>query len=403
MRIRNTILVLLLLAMLCGCETLNKGVSQPERLRVKMSAPVGTGPSGNVLGGCETANFTVDIVGGKAPYQIAWDFGGAAENTVSIQEIQGSNTVGIQFIEVYAQTTFTAMATVTDSTRLSDFDLITFSFRETENSMPVLELLEYRDGIVTVQGYDFAPCIGGRAPVSFHAYVESGNVSVSPEYIHNTNFAEFSVSPIDILAGSLFTVGVTVDDGSASTSDSISGSFDPFPLEPDTLYAIATKSRASVNESVRVVVATGLTASPMMYLDEFGVVCESGAQYLHGSFDTGEIDADPDPGIPVDGVWAQLGAASFLILDDRFIGSTDLWNGTRRTDFSVLPLLGRELQVSGVLFNFEYRFRNPGTYTLGFEAVNETSRTFYLDSTATTEFFWSIIDNAHQYNTIVVE
>src|SRR5690606_15890875 len=107
----------------------------------------------------------------------------------------------------------------------------------------------------------------------------------------------------------------------ASDSGKISGAFEPFHLAPDTLYAIATSDRTSAGGNVRVVVATGDTANSFQYLNGCGVLCESDASYVPQSFDVGSPDDTPDVGSanPIDGVWGDMGATSFLLAPYIFI------------------------------------------------------------------------------------
>ncbi|MCB1219433.1 MAG: hypothetical protein H7A35_10545 [Planctomycetales bacterium] len=234
----------------------------------------------------------------------------------------------------------------------------------------------------------------------------SGVVRVSGPYNTTATSASFSLVSEDILAGGNFSVQVTVQDGrGGEDSDTFNQEFKAFPLEPDTLYAIATSDRTSAGGNVRVVVATGDTANPFQYVNGCGVVCENGASYASTTFDVGNPDDTPDVGSanPIDGVWGDMGATSFLLAPDNFITGKDLGNGSSRTDFNVTPLGGSDITANGILFSFEYTFASAGTYHLGFEAVNIVSRTYYTDASQSEDFFWSDISNDHQYNTIVVE
>lgn len=389
-----------LLALVSSCDTLNIGNGQPQRLAITLADPVGTGASGAILSGSETANFSATIVGVNGPFNISWNFGGAATNTTSTLAVAGTSTVGVTFVPLTAPKTFTATATVTDSAGVSQSDSVTFTVRETQNTDPTIDSLTFAGGTISVTGSD-----ADGDSLTFTAALDSGDVTVGAASATTATSAQFGVSPNDILAGGNFTVTVTVSDGKGGTdSDSVSGSFDAFPLADDTLYAIATSSSTSAGGNVRVVIATGDTANNFQYLNGCGVVCENGASYASTTFDVGNPDDTPDVGSanPIDGVWADMGATSFLLAPDNFITGTDLGDGTSRTDFNVTPLGGSDITANGLLFNFEYTFASAGTYTLGFEAVNVVSRTYYQDSSAATDFFWGDITNSHAFNTITV-
>ncbi|MCB1216132.1 hypothetical protein KDL44_01985 [bacterium] len=389
-----------LLALVSSCDTLNIGSGQPQRLSIELSAPTGTGTNAPGLFGQETATFSATIIGVNGPFNISWNFGGAATNTTSTLAVAGTSTVSVTFVDLATATDFTATATVTDANGTSSTDSVTFNVGPTQNQNPTIDSLTFAGGTISVTGSD-----PDGDSLTFTAALDSGDVTVGGASATTATSAQFGVSPNDILAGGNFTVTVTADDGKGGTaSDSVSGSFDAFPLADDTLYAIATSSSTSAGNNVRIVIATGDTANSFQYLNGCGVVCENGASYAATSFDVGTPDDTPDVGSanPIDGVWGDMGATSFLLAPDNFITGTDLGDGTSRTDFNVTPLGGSDITANGLLFNFEYTFASAGTYTLGFEAVNVVSRTYYQDSSAATDFFWGDIANSHAFNTITV-
>ena len=386
-----------LLALVSSCDTLNIGGGQPQRLSITLNAPVGTGASGNVLSGSETANFSASVIGVNGPFNISWNFGGAATNTTSSLATAGTSTVGVTFVDLAATQSFTATATVTDGANVTQSDSVTFSVRETQNAAPVITSATFAAGVVSVVASD----ADGDA-LTFSATVVSGNVTLGGPSNATATSADFSVSPGDIIAGGNFVVNVVASDGTASDNADVNGSFGAFPLAADTLYALATAGSASAGGNVRIAVATGDTANSFQYMNGCGVTCESGASYNKKSFDTGDIDGDTEPGAPIDGVWADMGASDFLLPNDSFIVGTDIGGGISRTDFNVTPLGGSDITANGLLFSFEYTFASAGTYNLGFEAVNVVSRTYYQDSSAATDFFWGNIANSHAFNTITV-
>ncbi|MCB1216138.1 hypothetical protein KDL44_02015 [bacterium] len=280
-------------------------------------------------------------------------------------------------------------------------DSVTFSLGPGGSEAPSIDSLTVNEGVVTVSASD-----PDGDSLTFQAFLDSGNIDIEGPFNETSTSAQWRLSPRDVLTGGNWTITVIADDGNGGTdSDSLSGGFDAFPLANDTLYAIATSSSTSTGSTVRIAVATGDTANNFQYLNGCGVVCENGASYAPTTFDVGNPDGTPDVGSanPIDGVWADMGATSFLLAPDNFITGTDLGNGSSRTDFNVTPLGGSDITANGILFSFEYTFTSEGTYHLGFEAVNIVSRTYYTDASQSEDFFWSDISNDHQYNVIVVE
>ena len=406
MKQMGLILAVLVLALATSCDslvrdTLNVGHGRGHGATIDIRSPVATGPNAPSLFGNETAEFSADIIGVNGPFNISWRFGGAAEDTTSVLFNSGTSTVEVLLIDLDEETTFTATATLTDSAGIAYSDSVTFTVGPTQNIPPTIDSLTFSDGILTATASD-----PDNDYLEFSAKVLSGVVRVSGPYNTTATSASFSLVSEDILAGGNFSVQVTVQDGrGGEDSDTFNQEFKAFPLEPDTLYAIATSDRTSAGGNVRVVVATGDTANPFQYVNGCGVVCENGASYASQTFDVGNPDDTPDVGSanPIDGVWGDMGATSFLLAPDNFITGTDLGNGSSRTDFNVTPLGGSDITANGILFSFEYTFASAGTYHLGFEAVNIVSRTYYTDASQSEDFFWSDISNDHQYNVIVVE
>ncbi|MCB1219432.1 MAG: hypothetical protein H7A35_10550 [Planctomycetales bacterium] len=384
-----------------GCETLNVGTDNPHTLQITLSAPVGTGPNAPGLWSGESATFSATTTEFSGPFEFDWNFGGAAANTTSRLDSAGTTSVGVTFVDLAAPSDFTATVTMTTGDGRQASDRVNFYVSAGENFFPVLESLSIDNGILTAIGSD-----NDGDSLYFDAYVLSGQILLGKPFNTTEVSAQWKVELSDKFVGSGWEIQVFVGDGTgASDSGKISGAFEPFHLEPDTLYAIATSDRTSAGGNVRVVVATGDTANPFQYVNGCGVVCENGASYASQTFDVGNPDDTPDVGSanPIDGVWGDMGATSFLLAPDNFITGTDLGNGMSRTDFNVTPLGGSDITANGILFSFEYTFASAGTYHLGFEAVNIVSRTYYTDASQSEDFFWSDISNDHQYNVIVVE
>ena len=369
----------------------------------------GVGPSAPDIAPGENMYIAADFYGGRGPYTIDWHFG---EIQDPVQETFPDKTKVVNTspptyrVEKTLQVP-SSLAGTRQSIRIMLTDLVGRSWadsREIEiqmaaNKPPSIESLAFADGILTATATD-----PDNDFLEFAAVVQEGAVRVSRPFNVTSSSASFSVIRENIFVGINFTILVTVEDGrGGQDSDTYSQSFKAFPLEPDTLYAIATSDRTSAGNNVRIVIATGSTANSFQYMNGCGVVCENGASYIAKSFDTGTVDGDTEPGAPIDGVWADMGATDFLLPNDSFIVGTDIGGGLTRTDFNVTPLGGSDITANGLLFSFEYTFASAGNYHLGFEAVSVVSRTYYQDGAADTDYFWSDIDNDHQYNTIVVE
>ncbi|MCB1216134.1 hypothetical protein KDL44_01995 [bacterium] len=401
-RLAGLLLFSACLLMLQACGSGGEKQDPDSKLTVNLNQPVSTGANAPGLFGYETANISADISGGVAPYNLTWFMGGAGEDQFTALDAAGTTSISVKWQDLAASVTYRMQLLVVDAAGNTVQSNTEFLVSASQDVCRIsIDSLTYSDGLINVFGSD-----PNGGALRFEAAIESSEISISGPFNETATSAEFIVKPNDVLAGGNFTVSVSAYCASIDyfgASDSVSGSFDAFPLADDTLYAIATQTHAAVGEPVRIVVATGLTKDPLMYLYEFGVVCDSGAMYKLGTFDIGQVDENPAPELPIDGAWIQNHAAAFLVTADSQIGSTDLKNGFRRTRFNLTPTFASDARISGALFNFEYIFRQPGVYTLGFDAENASPHTCYLDRTITEEHFWSDISNHHIYNTIVVE
>jgi hypothetical protein len=419
---RNAGLILAMLLLTTSCEsmvrdTMNVGGGQGQRLSVTLSSPSGTGPHAPVLAGGESAMFSANVIGVNGPFKLNWNFGGAAENTTSTMPVSGSSSVEVEFVALNQNEQFTATVTCIDGAGISQSDSVTFTVsydpefihhdppkpKPKPNQAPVISELSMSRRTVNATAAD-----PDNDELVFSAVSLTEGIEVYGPFWATETSAQFYANGNDSGDPLEVTVFVTVEDGrGGSDVKEISGVVESLPLKlkPDHIYAVVeTNLLDSSSEMVRISVLTGRTSNPFQYMNGCGVVCQSGAHYTKFTFDVGEPDDIPDfkGAVPIDGVWAAIGATSFLLAPDRFITSTDLGNGTGRTDFNVTPLGGSDINAEGYLFNFMFSLDDPGIYNLGFEAVNVVSRTYYQDSTAATDFFWSNIENNHQYNTIVV-
>jgi hypothetical protein len=401
------ILFLLSAAVLVSCDSgLKSGPG--SQLSVTLSAPVATGPDAPGLFAGQSATFTAGVSGSFGPYSLVWNFGGAAQNASSTLAASGDAIVNVVFHDQSAPpASFTAVVTVTDTRGVTQTDTVAFSLNATQNTAPVIESLTFQNDTVFVTASD-----ADGDELSFSAHLDDATqTGLQPGNVTG-NSAEFAIptgllNPAAILAGGpLPAVIVTVtDEHGASVSETLErGSFAAFPLADDTLYAIATSGHAKVGEKVRIVLATGSTAQPLL-ISSCSVVVENTAGLVHDSVDAGAPDDDGQANTPVDGVWADLGASGLFIEvgTGGFLVSTDLGDGTWYIPTYVLPFNASPAKVSGLLCSFELEFSEPGEYHLSFLRENVVSRTYYQNVVDGPEHFWGDIENDHAYNTIVVE
>ncbi|MCB1219428.1 MAG: hypothetical protein H7A35_10570 [Planctomycetales bacterium] len=389
---------------ICLTAACGNGKSGTVELSVELMQPIGTGSfSSNPLAQ-QPGRFSALVSGGTAPYELDWQFGGCADNQAAEVTEAGIVEADVIFYNLDAPATFTATVTVVDAIGNSDVDSVTFTVMVgTDLCWPSIDSARYEDGIISVHGSDPS----GNS-LYFVAELASGNVTVEGPFNETAVSAEFHVKVNDILEGGNFVVSVTAScvelPGWGTDTTDVFGSFDAFPLADDTLYAIATQTQAAVGEPVRIVVATGDTASSFQYLNSCILTWQVGGSYVGQSFDIGAPDDVPEQAVPIDGVWGDMGATSFLL--NLFpIETMPIGNGLLGTGFYVTPLGGSDITANGLLFNFQMEFAEPGTYTIGILDNPESvvSRTYYQDSTAAEDYFWSDISNNHAYNTIVVE
>jgi hypothetical protein len=407
------ILVLLALGLLvlaASCETLNVGGSGPVT-GVTFETFSISPATGLFAGDTVTATITFTDPG-TGPYTLSFNMGnGADPNTGTI--VNASSPFSQTFtLSNPAGGTFTASATITDSNNVSDTISASYTYGPQQNAAPTIEsVVDNGDGTVTVttadaDGDDVTVTLSGVAGGT--ADPLTGTVSGG-----NGSFT-FSVSPEDFLAGGTITGNIEATDAAHGAgdgaTDSFSASADGIVLAADTLYAIPLKSSAASGEAVRIVVATGVPASPFQFMNGVRVTAPAGFTYVDDSFDIGTFVPGTDFD-QVDGIWTAVNPGSFLTAPDSFIVETvgladpDSTGATGRTgiDFNVTPLGGSDVtSASGPLFSFEATFGN-GANQLAFQEVGGVNRTYYTDSNAAPEHFWSDIDNDNGVaNTVTV-
>ncbi len=408
--------LVLALASLCGCDTKNIGhggfgPGPVTRFNSVSITEAGTDVGAVHAGAVAQFELKLGYTGLEETIEVAWEADGlelqfeADSKQVSSRNNSSSlfEHIDRQFARVPAGTPegiYPVRFHVTGYRRKAISGEAKLHVIAQDNRPPSFESVSWNGDLLSVVASDPD---GDR--LFFHAEVISGNIEIGSARNRTDNSIDYPLVARNLISGTDFAIRLTVEDLKTELVETFyESSFDELYLENDTLYALASAGSVSSGDSVRVIVATGITNNRFQYLNGCGVVCENGASYSPWTFDVGDPDDNPDVGSanPIDGVWADMGATAFLLAPDNFITGTDLGNGTSRTDFNITPLGGNDIFVSGILFSFEYSFASAGTYHLGFQAADIVNRTYYTDSSQSEDFFWSDISNDHQYNSIVV-
>jgi PKD repeat protein len=203
------------------------------------------------------------------------------------------------------------------------------------------------------------------------------------------------------------TVRVTDDDTNTSTA-SIDISATDLVLAADTLYAIPLATHAAVNEPVRILVATGQPAHPLVMLSSVAFTVEQAGAYVPDSFNFGIPGGTRSHS---DGYWALLGPpppgdGQYIDLGDNMIpgSGTIIDGGLLRLTFVIVTngmfKTPASIGNGAVLFSFEVTFDQPGTYHPGFQ-LNDGSydQTYYSDDNVTPQR-WGALDQSY---TITIE
>lgn len=183
---------------------------------------------------------------------------------------------------------------------------------------------------------------------------------------------------------------------------------------PDTLYAYPMQTSAAVNEPVTIVVASGVTQHPLQFASSISVTVDAGGEYVADTFNIGLPGGKRTDS---DGIWAAMGIPNgqFLDLGDTLLpGAGTVTGGRRALEFAVVSMGPYPAaNAPGVLFNFQLRFSQPGTYRIGLREKSEDfDMTYYSDGEGV-NYFWGALqadtagnanpDVTGYANTIVVE
>jgi len=328
------------------------------------------------------------VVSGDEPLSYLWDFGGGA---VPNDSQESGPTVTLGLTGLYA-----AELTVTNAAGVDTFPFTLNVYAE-DNEPPVIDSAVYDPGTLTLTVHVSDPDLEDTLTVSV---TEPAGLLVDSTLktagAAGPFTAEFLWSAVDWFSGGGGETTVTVeDDIGATDSTAVELSVPALALAPDTLYAIPQQTAAAVDEPVRIIVATGVPASPFQYMNMVSVTVENGAAYEPGSFNPGDVGGGTNE---VDGYWAAMDPApvSMLTPPEVFIQDEDIGGGRSRWEFTLPPVPGEdETEAQGVLFNFEFSFGAAGTYTLGFQKDTGTVKRTYYSDQGENEYFWGDISNDH--------
>jgi hypothetical protein len=230
--------------------------------------------------------------------------------------------------------------------------------------------------------------------------------------IHGFGSAEFTFEPADIFAGGNGTATFTASTDRGGTDTDTSGTITiaPLALPVDALGAIPLAAEASVNDTVKIVVATGPLADLFQFMTGVSVVFPAGCDYSANSFDYGAPVAGDPPLNPVedkdqetaDGIWIVVNPAQgFLSVGDNLLAPDTALpapfdSGFHARDFNITPLGGTDAPVgsAGILFNFNLEFTAPGSYALQFLDFDEVSRTYYQSEGTPGNLLWHDLSNS---------
>lgn len=404
-----------------SCDTKNVG-GPGLPFAAKISSFIVIPATGTGLHGGEEATFVVEFTrstGFLDGYQVAIDFGGAASPNVDYTESTSPFSRTVTLIDVSAPTSFTATARVRSlegvtaqaatlpftvqpsiGESLTSIDAITVSGN---TAKVTVSNANGEDVTVTLDG-----TTGGLVGAPASQTVIGGNGTTG----------DFVFSASDFFAGASGTATFTATTDAGGTDTDTSGTITvgaPTPFV-DALAAIPLASSASVNDTVKVVVVTGVLANPFEYMTGASLVFPPGCEYVPDSFDYGAPAAGDTALNPsavkdqetVDGIWTVVNpSAGFLQVGDSLLPiDTDLpapFTGRSAIDFNITPLNGTEAPAGtgGIMFNFNVRFTQPGSYMLDFLLFDDIKRTYYEDAVGT-DYDWTDITNTNSYTTINV-
>ena len=372
---------------LAGCSGGSSPASIPP-LTVSLAAP------GAGLAAGANVTWTLDIAGGSAPYNVQWDFGGGANPNApaAVQAAAGSSAVEVLMLAG----NWIATATVTDAKAVSAAATQAYTV---DPEQAIHTAAAYMAGKLTV-----ATNAAESAELSFSVSAPGQFLigDPSPLLINGSRGALVPVTAADPVAGAVgeLTVHVTDTAGAAGTT-TVQAAIAPVQLAPDTLYAIPLQRQVIVGQPVTVVVAMGVPANPFQYVNGVGLSLPDDAQAV--GIDQGAVDRDiHNSQDELDGIWAIMNPVGLM---DAWDGDLFTFASSRRPlpgdralySWGVYPIGGRDLAgVSGVLFNCQFTFEEPGIKTLQFSTEDTLfggPATLYSDA-AQNVYLWGNTANA---------
>lgn len=389
-----------------GCrETLNVGTVALPTWDTVASFTVQVTVPGNARGG-ETGNFTVNITGGTAPFEITYTFDDCVTPRTHSSNITGrADQLTVTFDEVTTDTTCLLTVSVTDAANRTGTRERTFTLRPGTpagaDTAPTITDITFDDVActATVSATD-----AEGDDITINVTTTAGlNVDAASQAVTGGT-AVFTFSADDAFAGATGTATFTATaNGLSSASEDLAVDCPAIVLADDTLYAIPQQVSAATGEEMTIVVVTGTPAFPFHFMNAVRVTfpAASGVEYVDDSFNVGAIGGARDA---VDGIWTAVNPGGFLLGSDSFIVERSVDTFTV-LDFNVTPLGGDDVTTaSGALFNFGVTFANAGTWEIGFQEADFTLRTYYTDSTETPQRPWGDIGNDHTgvANTVTV-
>jgi hypothetical protein len=347
--------------------------------------------------GLGTGTFTANWSGGTGPYDVSWNFGGAATNPAAANNVVGTtNSQTVTFVDLASEQTFQVTVTVTDSLGISGSATANITVGPTQNAAPTISATVSGSTItVTVADAD-----GDNVTVT--AGTPTGAVTISPAtqtVTGGNGSVDFTFSATDFFAGATgASVDFTADDGNGGTATATASPLNAAGLDvaDNTLLDVPTSNSTTVGSSVTHIVATGALPNPFKQATGVSIIFPAGTDYTADSFGWGIPDDPSDPQDAEDGIWTLVGATPAGQPDDPFIVPFTSTGGDTYYQFVCVPLGGANVAANTEFVGGEQAVLNYGvTYsaTGSFEQTfldqdggNDT--TYYQATGDTTNRLW---------------
>jgi len=340
-----------------------------------------------------TATLNVTWTEGTAPFTIQAAMGGGT--TENIAAGTAATTPFNRILTLVEGGPFTWTVTVTDANGDSGQQTGTYTVGATLNQAPVIDSVDYTNGVLTVNVSD----PDGDTPLTVtvtdvaDATVDSNSVDATAAGVSVFNFSQDD--PFTAVNGDT-TVTVT-DPGGLTDTDTVTVTFAALVvnLAEGELAAVPMAATAAVGETVTVIVVAGdfPAAAAFNYMNGAGVTVTDGGDYVDDTFNVGSVGgAQKD----IDGIWADMAPApsTFFVPENFMMKAVDVAADSALDfmGFNITPIGAGEVTGGGDLFNFGIAFDAAGTYELGFIEFQDVKRTYYSDNAAV-EYNWGDISN----------